>query len=377
MTNSKKMHWHRVLCVFFVFVVTFYSVLPSVAQNKQQTCDVRVPPSVNYVLINKKPTLYYEIRIKCSPNDSTSLKKLDIVDLNDSAVIFSLTGNDLDKRFIKSEKAPGASGIIYLEYVIPSERTATIEHRYELERIRNSRTVTEIFTNKFETAPGETPIIVGAPLRAGPWAAIYEPSWERGHRRVTYTVNEKTRIPGRFAIDFIKMDNKGLYAKGTENGIKNWYGYGDAVIAVADGVVASTRNDFKESSTISGHKKVKPENGSGNYISLNIGNGHFAFYEHLKPGSIKVIPAQNVKKGDVIASLGFTGQSTGPHLHFHIADADSPLGAEGLPFAFESFTVLGSYDDFEKFGKSPWVPVGNSPQPETKERPAPNCIIQF
>lgn len=66
----------------------------------------------------------------------------------------------------------------------------------------------------------------------------------------------------------------------------------------------------------------------------------------MKPKSIKVKTGQKVKKGDAIASLGFTGQTTGPHLHFHEADADSPLGAEGIPFVFEQFEILGSYADF-------------------------------
>src|SRR3546814_7386768 len=69
---------------------------------------------------------------------------------------------------------------------------------------------------------------------------------------------------------------------------------------------------------------------SGNACALDLGDGRHAFYEHLKPGSIRVVPGQRVRRGEVIAELGFTGDSTGPHLHFHVADAPSPLGAEGL-----------------------------------------------
>jgi murein DD-endopeptidase len=104
-------------------------------------------------------------------------------------------------------------------------------------------------------------------------------------------------------------------------------------------------------------------------------DNQFAFYEHLKPKSIKVKKGQTVKKGDVIASLGFTGQTTGPHLHFHVADTDSPLGAEGIPFVFETFEMLGAYSDFTQFGKALWTPINKSIR--YQERPLPNCVIEF
>lgn len=41
----------------------------------------------------------------------------------------------------------------------------------------------------------------------------------------------------------------------------------------------------------------------------------------------------------------------------HVADADAPLKAEGIPFVFEKFTVAGGYNDLDNFGKKPWEPV--------------------
>ncbi|WP_315821375.1 hypothetical protein [Paraflavitalea speifideaquila] len=58
-----------------------------------------------------------------------------------------------------------------------------------------------------------------------------------------------------------------------------------------------------------------------------------------------------------------------------MANANSPLGAEGIPFAFERFTLLGAYADMTKFGKVAWKEV--APAVITKERPAPNAVIRF
>jgi hypothetical protein len=220
--------------------------------------------------------------------------------------------------------------------------------------------------------------VLGAPLRDGPWAAIHSPDWPRGHRRVLYTVEGKARIPGRFAIDWVKLDESGHTAKGDADVVANAYGYGAEVLAVADAVVAAIRDDVPESASVAAHPKHAIGDATGNYIALGLGDGRFAFYEHLKPGSLKVGPGQRVKRGQVIAALGFTGDSTGPHLHFHVADANSPLGAEGVPFVFEQFEVLGRYPDIGELGSKRWVrPAPGQPSRHQSEMPASNIVVRF
>jgi murein DD-endopeptidase len=81
----------------------------------------------------------------------------------------------------------------------------------------------------------------------------------------------------------------------------------------------------------------------------------------------------------VIAQLGFTGHTGGPHLHFHLADADSPLGAEGMPFVIDRFHMIGTYDiDIGAFFQEPWTPSDNdATSTRTAERPPPNSVIMF
>src|ERR1051325_5625048 len=47
------------------------------------------------------------------------------------------------------------------------------------------------------------------------------------------------------------------------------------------------------------------------------------------------------KRGQVLALLGNSGNSTEPHVHFQIADGPTFLSSEGLPYALESFQVVG------------------------------------
>ena len=369
----------KVLLLFITVNIT--CILSAFSQPYEQSLIMTVLFDPQVVLIGGKPTVYYELHLLNRTSDSLFLQKMDVF-TNDGALVKTVDKSELSKRYARKKEvqdeqqlllAPGTAGIIYMEVVLPGNKTVGLKHRlvYGTVHKRPGAVVGAVISNIQQTA-----VVVGPPVEEGAWAVVYDPSWERGHRRVVYAPDGKQRIPGRFAIDFIKLDEQGRLAAGEENNIKNWYGYGARVLAVADGVVTSTRNDFPESATLSGHPAYPADKATGNYVSIDIGNGRIVFYEHLKPGSITVKAGQAVKKGDIIAALGFTGQTTGPHLHFHIANANSPLGAEGIPFAFERFSLLGSYPDFSQFGKAPWTPP-SSPATVTGERPAPNSVIRF
>ena len=84
---------------------------------------------------------------------------------------------------------------------------------------------------------------------------------------------------------------------------------GKNVVAVKDGtVITSTalRN-------ANGEYK-----GFGEYIVINHHDGTFTYYCHLLSGSRRVKPGDEVKQGQVIGTVGSTGNSTGPHLHFQV-----------------------------------------------------------
>ena len=62
----------------------------------------------------------------------------------------------------------------------------------------------------------------------------------------------------------------------------------------------------------------------------------------MQPGSLTVEEGDEVTKGEVLGLLGNTGNSDGPHLHFHVMDGPGPLSSNGLPYRFESFEVTGT-----------------------------------
>ena len=300
---------------------------------------VPVPPSP--VTIEGREWLVYELHLTNFSRDALRLTRVDVL-ASDAVALHSFEGDNLAQRIAVAADSrkdiqpikPGERAVVYLEVPLSSAQPARlIRHRVQY-AIEGSREVADVIgadTKAWDKAR----LALGPPLRGGPWSAVYAWEWPRGHRRVFYTVDGRARLPGRFAIDWVRRDSQGNSAKGDADIVKNSLGYGADVLAVVDARVAAVRDGIPESERVSANAKHALDEKSGNYVSLDLGDGRFAIYEHLKPGSIRVAPGDRVRRGQVIASLGFTGDSTEPHLHFHVADNPSPLLGEGLPFELE------------------------------------------
>jgi murein DD-endopeptidase len=376
-------------CLILIVPLIGSSVALSQPASLQQSFDLQIRWHPVPVVIGGKKLLLYELHITNFARTDLTIKRIEIVD-SVGVVRSDLSDSELRGLIGRIDHAVGAtdkllipSGGRALAYLsIPLGMSGAnaigLTHRIEYQPAGHSDRAS-VQGGAF-TVSTEPPVSVGPPLRGGPWVAIYDTSWERGHRRVPYAVQGSAHIPGRFAIDWVKVDKNGKYFNGDGSIVEDWYGYGAEVLAVADSVVAATRDGVPEGAAlIENPASTKLEDASGNYVALDLGAGHYAFYEHLKPGSIRVKTNDRVRRGSVIGLLGYTGESTGPHLHFHISDNNSPLNAEGLPYELEQFTILGSYPSIETFGKSQmWspAPAGLDVQPRG-EFPAPLAVVEF
>jgi murein DD-endopeptidase len=324
---------------------------------------VPTPPSPN--TIDAREWLVYELHLTNFSREPIRLKAVEV--LSDRGVVLQrLADADLDARIalagaMRGELQPvqpGERAIVYLEVPMSTGHAAAkLRHRV---RYESTKAIDEIVGGETVIRP-KARLALGPPLRGGPWAAVYAWEWPRGHRRVFYTLDGRARLPGRLAIDWVRQDEEGNLAHGDADVVKNSFGYGADVLAVADARVAAVRDGILESERVSANPKHALDDAAGNYVSLDLGDGRFAIYEHLVPGSIRVARGDRVRRGQVLASLGFTGDSTGPHLHFHVADSPLPLSGEGVPFELEQFRVVGAA----------------APGFRKHERPAPNAVVVF
>lgn len=224
------------------------------------------------------------------------------------------------------------------------------------------------------------PPVLGPPVESGEWVAI--PHNISGRPVIAW--DGKARVAQRYAMDLMKFgpDGKLVSDKNAEN--ENYYGFGAKLIAVADGVVSYALDGEPENIPKIGPKRetLTRKNFAGNVVILDIGDGIYAVYAHIKKDSIVVKVGDRVKKGQVLAELGNTGNSGGPHLHFHVVDQNMILAAEGIPYVYESFEIMRKLDanDAEKiFTEQVSWKSGEIPKPDRrkKEIPVDFCVIRF
>jgi murein DD-endopeptidase MepM/ murein hydrolase activator NlpD len=73
----------------------------------------------------------------------------------------------------------------------------------------------------------------------------------------------------------------------------------------------------------------------GNFVDVDHDNGLTSRYAHLSRSLVKA--GDVVMKGQVIAMVGVTGRTTGPHLHFEVRE-------KGIPLNPNKFLSMGNND---------------------------------
>jgi murein DD-endopeptidase len=228
---------------------------------------------------------------------------------------------------------------------------------------------TETTLEDFPVAVSQDAVpLLSPPFAGGVWLAGDGPSNDSGHRRSILAIDGHICSPERFAIDWVKVGRNGDSHDGTARN-ENWWGYGEPILAVADGEVTQIVDGVPENTPRVLPKPVTLDNIAGNYIVVRIAANRYVSFAHLQPGSMKVRVHDHVRRGDILARLGNSGNATGPHLHFQVTDGNSVLQSEGVPFVFEKFTDLGPGSDYE-LDKHPSIPRVHS-------IPGNNDVVEF
>lgn len=290
--------------------------------------------------------LVFEMQVVNLARQPLTVQRIDTLDAVTGAVIASRGQADvaaLLNRFGASgfggTLAAGGAGVAILDVALPAHG-------------RLPRSIVERVTTSYTAAPyltGATPVtsdqavVVSPPLRGARWVDFNGCcATATSHRAAVEPINGALHVPERFAIDFVRLDESGRLFTGPANQLSSYRYFGTDVLSVADGVVVGTQDGLPENVPGQLPPVVTPQNAGGNYVVVDIGDGHFAFYAHLQPGSLKVKTGDRVTRGQVLGLLGNTGNSDAPHLHFHMMDGPSPLASNGLPFRFDRFHSSGT-----------------------------------
>ncbi|WEK43181.1 MAG: M23 family metallopeptidase [Candidatus Sphingomonas colombiensis] len=354
---------------------------PETTAPLRQSFDIHVPFAPAVLHLENGRSLTYELQLMNFSAQPLTLAGLEVLDAQTGTVLLSLYGDLLNGVLARPglpagadplRVGQGATALAYLAVPL-GEGAPPREVRHRIIYAADDDRLHQSTTGGVATVDRRPMLSLSPPLRGGPWAAVYDPALERGHRRVVYAVAGRAVIPGRFAIDWMHAPARADVRASHDDGT----GLGEDVLAVADGVVVGLSDGVPEPSANSLRPRVSLAEATGNHVILDLGDGRYAFYEHLMPG-LKVRVGDNVRRGQVIGGVGSTGSASRPHLHFHIADSLSPLGAEGLPYVLSGFQLVGAYESIGAFDQGePWRRREKNRQVIGATFPGANVVVMF
>ena len=363
-------------------LVLFALVSQGFARERGPRVEVVCPSDPVPVRMGKQHVLVYELHVTNFDMVPLRLKSVEVFgDQENGTPLSTLTDDQLsaaitlvgsgmagmggmdekkDNRLIQ----PGSRAVVFMWIELPLDRSlpASLQHRMVFAPTEGNAADVTLQDFPVTVSRDSVPTLI-PPFNGGTWLAGDGPKNDSPHRRTITAVDGHIYSAERFAIDWIKVGPNGDSTHDGKTRNENWWGYGEPVLAVADGEITEVVDEFPDN-TPRNLPPVTLDNIGGNHVILQIAPSRFVTYAHLQKGSVKVRLHQHVHRGDVLALLGNSGNTTGAHLHLQVTDRNSVLESQGLPFIFANFTYLGPGADYElnKHVTEPWeksIPPGD------------------
>lgn len=170
----------------------------------------------------------------------------------------------------------------------------------------------------------------------------------------------------RFASDLVIRKDGASFA-GDPSQLASYHCWDTPILAPADGTIVTAVSNMPDLPI----GQTDPRNPAGNHVVIDLGNGEFAFLAHFRQGSVAVKPGGHVSRGQEVARCGNSGNTSEPHLHFHLQTTPDLTSGEGLPAIFESFLAGGAQVARGELSQGQSVRPAEASGPNVEEAPEP------
>ncbi|HEX6751515.1 MAG TPA: peptidoglycan DD-metalloendopeptidase family protein [Longimicrobium sp.] len=140
----------------------------------------------------------------------------------------------------------------------------------------------------------------------------------------------------RFAYDLVVRRN-GVTHEGDGSRLEQYYCWGRPILAPGAGTVVVAVDSLADLSP----GQRDPAHAAGNHVIIDHGNGEFSLLAHMRRGSVAVRPGAAVTAGQKLGECGNSGNTSEPHLHYHLQNTGVFGRSEGLPAQFTNYTADG------------------------------------
>jgi hypothetical protein len=171
--------------------------------------------------------------------------------------------------------------------------------------------------------------------------------WGGDTREVNYhhdTPNQK------FALDLLGVDDLGRTRRGRSNDNDDYFAFGREVVAPADGVVVEAIDGVRDNPPGS----MNSYSALGNAVVIRHREDEFSVLAHFQQGSLRVKAGDTVKRGQVLGLCGNSGNSSEPHIHFHLQHSPWLQDGLGIKCRFDRVSLVR---DGQKELKHDYAPV--------------------
>lgn len=343
---------------FRLLAIVLVIIAPAAAAGwpPEPLMEMRVPVAPTAFPSAGRAYLVYEVRLTNQAKTALGVRRLEVRDADDLAAepIASFDGESLDKVLqhfgnpavgdLMPEAdgghrtlAAGETAIVFLAVVLePGARVPDrLSHRLYTADGNIDGAIVSTHAYALRT--------LSPPLEGTSWEALSGAGDNNSHHRRQFMVlGGRATQDGRHAIDWKRTLN-GASFSGPEGEVASYYSYGTRVLAVANGTVVKIKDGIPDNKP--GHVGAEALNLSletiaGNTLVLDLGQGQYAHYMHLQPGSLRVKVGQRVRRGEVVALVGNSGSSFEPHLHFEVTTSPVTIAGEGLPYLLDDYEAV-------------------------------------
>ncbi len=153
----------------------------------------------------------------------------------------------------------------------------------------------------------------------------------------TLEQNYHTAYPDqRFAYDLLVMRD-GSSHTGDGTSLEDYHCWGLRVLAPGRGRVHAAGDGHEDNAP----GVMDSENALGNHVILDHGNGEYSFLAHLQKGSVAVEVGDEVEVGTLLGLCGNSGNTSEPHIHYHLQDTPDFGAGRGMPPQFVDYVADG------------------------------------
>jgi murein DD-endopeptidase MepM/ murein hydrolase activator NlpD len=167
-----------------------------------------------------------------------------------------------------------------------------------------------------------------------PFKGEWSVTWGGDTKELNYHVES---VAQKNAFDILIKDQNGTTHKGTGETNEDYYAFGKELYAPCDGEVVLIVDGVKDN--VPG--VLNPIYIPGNTVIIKTATGEHAFFAHFKQNSIVVKQGQKVSTGELLGLCGNSGNSSEPHLHFHLQNLEDMTKATGAKCYFDQLNVNG------------------------------------